>query len=79
MSVAAGGISGAAKVLFLFDNYALDTDRRELRHGSIPVPVEPQVFDVLAYLIKNRGRVASKDDLVAAIWGGRIVSESTLK
>jgi adenylate cyclase len=65
-------------VLFLFDNYALDTDRRELRHGAVAVPVEPQVFDLLAYLIKNRDRVASKDDLVAAIWGGRIVSESAL-
>jgi adenylate cyclase len=65
-------------LLFLFENYALDTDRRELRHGAIAVPVEPQVFDLLAYLIKNRERVASKDDLVAAIWGGRIVSESTL-
>jgi DNA-binding winged helix-turn-helix (wHTH) protein len=65
-------------VLFLFENYAFDTDRRELRHGTVAVPVEPQVFDLLAYLIKNRERVASKDDLVAAIWGGRIVSESTL-
>jgi adenylate cyclase len=65
-------------LLFLFDNYALDTDRRELRRGAVAVPVEPQVFDLLAYLIKNRERVASKDDLVAAIWGGRIVSESTL-
>src|SRR5262249_18639266 len=41
-------------------------------------PVEPKVFDLLAYLIKNRERVASKDDLIAAIWGGRIVSESAL-
>jgi TolB-like protein/Tfp pilus assembly protein PilF len=63
---------------FLFENYALDTDRRELRCGADAVPVEPQVFDLLAYLIKNRDRVASKDDLVAAIWGGRIVSESAL-
>src|SRR5215467_16173896 len=70
--------SEAAKLLFLFENYALDTDRRELRHGAVAVPLEPQVFDLLAYLIKNRERVASKDDLVAAIWGGRIVSESTL-
>jgi adenylate cyclase len=70
--------SGTAKVLFLFENYVFDTDRRELRHGTVAVPVEPQVFDLLAYLIKNRERVASKDDLVAAIWGGRIVSESTL-
>jgi TolB-like protein len=65
-------------VLFLFDNYALDTDRRELRHGTVAVPVEPQVFDLLAYLIENRGRVVSKDALVAAIWAGRIVSESAL-
>ena len=63
---------------FLFENYALDTDRRELRRGSDTVPVEPQVFDLLAYLIKNRDRVASKDDLIAAIWDGRIVSESAL-
>src|SRR5580704_10670919 len=70
--------SGTAKVLFLFENYVFDTDRRELRHGTVAVPVEPQVFDLLAYLIKNRERVASKDDLVAAIWGGRAVSQSTL-
>jgi len=65
-------------LLFLFDNYALDTDRRELRHGAVAVAVEPQVFDLLAYLIENRERVASKDDLIAAVWGGRIVSESAL-
>jgi DNA-binding winged helix-turn-helix (wHTH) protein len=65
-------------LLFLFEDYTLDTDRRELRHGADAVPVAPQVFDLLAYLIKNRDRVASKDDLVAAIWGGRIVSDSAL-
>jgi TolB-like protein len=65
-------------LLFLFDNYALDTDRRELRHGAVAVPVEPQVFDLLAYLIENRERVASYDNLTAAVWGGRIVSESAL-
>ena len=40
--------------------------------------MEPQVFDLLVYLIENRDRVVSRDDLIAAIWGGRIVSESTL-
>ncbi len=65
-------------MLFLFDNYALDTDQRELRHGTDAVPVEPQVFDLLTYLIKNRGHVVSKDDLVDAIWDGRAVSDSTL-
>ena len=44
------GLSENAKLLFLFDNYALDTDRRELRQGAVAVSVEPKVFDLLAYL-----------------------------
>jgi TolB-like protein/Flp pilus assembly protein TadD len=40
--------------------------------------LEPQVFDLIAYLVKNRDRVLTKDDLIAAVWDGRIVSESTL-
>jgi DNA-binding winged helix-turn-helix (wHTH) protein len=62
----------------LFDGYLLDTDRRELRRGSALLPVEPQVFDLLVFLVRNRDRVVSKDDLLASIWAGRIVSESTL-
>ena len=65
-------------MLVLFENFALDSERRELRVGGTIVPVEPQVFDVLVYLIANRDRVVSKDDLIASVWGGRIVSESTL-
>jgi TolB-like protein/cytochrome c-type biogenesis protein CcmH/NrfG len=65
-------------VQFLFADHTLDTDRRELRRGSAPVAVEPQVFDLLVYLVQNRDRVVSKDDLIASIWGGRIVSDSTL-
>lgn len=61
-----------------FEDYSLDPDRRELRRGSDLVAVEPQVFDLLAYLIGNRDRVLAKDDLMAAVWRGRIVSESTL-
>jgi DNA-binding winged helix-turn-helix (wHTH) protein len=56
----------------------LDTERRELRRGSQAIAVEPQVFDLLTYLVRNRDRVVSKDDLIATVWGGRIVSESTL-
>ena len=63
---------------FSFSEHALDTDRRELRRGSDPIAVEPQVFDLLVYLLQNRDRVVSKDDLIAAVWGGRIVSDSTL-
>jgi TolB-like protein/Tfp pilus assembly protein PilF len=40
--------------------------------------VEPQVFDLLVYLVENRDRVVNKDDLLASVWGGRIVSDSTL-
>src|SRR5499426_319750 len=61
-----------------FEDCLLDTDRRELRRGSELVALEPQVFDVLIYLIENRDRVVSKDDLIASVWSGRIVSESTL-
>jgi TolB-like protein/cytochrome c-type biogenesis protein CcmH/NrfG len=63
---------------FHFGDHVLDVDRRELRRGSDPIAVEPQVFDLLIYLVQNRDRVVSKDDLIASVWGGRIVSDSTL-
>ena len=66
------------KLRYLFADCTLDTDRRELRRGADLTSVEPQVFDLLEYLIRNRNRVVSKDDLVAAIWHGRIVSQSAL-
>ena len=65
-------------VQFLFADHTLDTERRELRRGSRAIAVEPQVFDLLVYLVRNRDRVVSKDDLIASVWEGRIVSESTL-
>lgn len=63
---------------FLFDGFVLDLETRELTHGSAAVDVGPQVFDVLAYLVQHRHHVVSKDDVLEAIWGGRVVSESTL-
>jgi TolB-like protein len=63
---------------YLFEDYALDTDRRELRRRGELVDLEPQVFDLLSYLVRHRDRVVSKDDLFAAVWNGRIVSESAL-
>ena len=56
----------------------LDVDRRELRRGDELIAVEPQVFDLLVFLVQNRDRVVSKDDLIKGVWDGRIVSESTL-
>ncbi len=63
---------------FFFENQVLDAERRELRRGAELVAIEPQVFDLLVYLIENRDRVVSKDDLIEGVWGGRIVSDSTL-
>ena len=63
---------------YLFENFTLDPERRELTRDSAPLPVEPQVFDLLVFLIRNRHRVVSKDDIFASVWRGRIVSESAL-
>ncbi|MBR0831431.1 winged helix-turn-helix domain-containing protein [Bradyrhizobium manausense] len=63
---------------YFFEEYALDTDRRELRRGPEVVLTPPQVFDLLEYLIRSRDCVVSKDDLVNAIWNGRIVSDAAL-
>ena len=63
---------------FHFSDHVLDTGRRELLRGQERLEIEPQVFDLLAYLVQNRDRVVSKDDLIEAIWQGRVVSESTL-
>jgi len=63
---------------FRFADHVLDVERRELKRRGEPIALEPQVFDLLVYLIRNRDRVVTKDDLLASVWGGRIVSESTL-
>src|SRR5436190_3481523 len=63
---------------FHFSGYTIDLGRRELRLEDEIVHVEPQVFDVLIYLIENRDRVVTKDEIFAAVWRGRIVSETTL-
>src|SRR5262245_60448629 len=67
-----------ATLIYKFDPFSLDADRRELRCGRDLVAIEPQVFDVLQYLISNRNRVVSNDDLIGAVWQGRIVSEATV-
>lgn len=73
-----GGTWGNGSLRYLFENCALDTDRRELRRGAELVAIPPQVFDLLDYLIRNREHVVSKDDLIEVIWKGRIVSETAV-
>ena len=65
-------------MVYFFEAYALDTGTRELQRGDALVPIEPQVFDLLVFLIENRNRVVSKDDLIDAVWQGRAISDSTL-
>ena len=63
---------------FTFEKFLLDTERRELCRDGMPVAMQPQVFDLLVHLIRNRSRVLSKNDLISSVWDGRIVSDSTL-
>ena len=63
---------------YLFEEYELDSGRRELYRDSSVVALTPQAFDLLDYLIRNRERVVSKDELITAIWKGRCVSEAAL-
>jgi TolB-like protein/tetratricopeptide (TPR) repeat protein len=63
---------------YLFEEYAFDTELRELHRGTDVISVAPQAFDLLEYLIRNRERVVSKDDLINAIWNGRVVSDAAL-
>jgi TolB-like protein len=63
---------------FVFGDYILDPDRRDLTRGSEVVAIGPQVFDLLVHLVQHRERVVSKDGLLDAVWDGRIVSEATI-
>ena len=63
---------------FFFSDHMLDTDTRELRRGDVAISVQPQVFDLIAFLVQNRERVIGKEELFAALWGGRRLADSTL-
>src|SRR5262245_17944119 len=70
--------SRAARLNFRFADFEIDVARQEVRRAGATVHVEPQVFDLLVHLIRNRDRIVSKNELFEAIWQGRIVSEATL-
>lgn len=63
---------------YLFDSFTFDSQARELRSDGTPVPIEPKVFDLLGYLIENRHRMATRDELVEKIWSGRHISDAAL-
>jgi pimeloyl-ACP methyl ester carboxylesterase/DNA-binding winged helix-turn-helix (wHTH) protein len=65
-------------VLVVFEDLELDLAQIELRRGGVRVPVEPQVFEVLAYLVQHRDHVVPKEELMDNVWGGRFVSETAV-
>ncbi len=68
----------AGKPLIEFEDFSLDVGAAELRKSGVPVPLEPQVFDLIVFLARHHGRVVSRDEIIEAVWGGRIVSESAI-
>ena len=59
-----------------FDDYILDVARRELWRSSEPIVIEPQVFDLLGYIVQHPEHVVTKDQLLQAVWGGREETEA---
>lgn len=65
-------------MIYRFGEFELDTSRFEMRKSGTAHPIEPKIFDLLRCLIDHRDRVLSRDELIAEVWDGRIVSDSTL-
>lgn len=65
-------------MIYRFGTFRLDTQAYELRSSQGPEPLEPQVLALLILLIENRHRLVSRDEIVAQVWRGRIVSEAAI-
>ncbi|MEH6457841.1 MAG: transcriptional regulator, partial [Cocleimonas sp.] len=65
-------------MIYRFDDYSLDDKNFALSKQNKKVSLEPKVFDVLTYLIKNREKVHSKDELIDELWDGRVISDAAL-
>ena len=63
---------------YLFAEFEIDLGQQELRRLGQAVHIEPQVFDLIVHLVRNRDRIVSKDELIETIWNGRIISEAAL-
>jgi DNA-binding winged helix-turn-helix (wHTH) protein/pimeloyl-ACP methyl ester carboxylesterase len=64
--------------IYRFSAYTLNTQTYELCRDGEAIGVEPQVFSVLVYLIENRDRVVSREELIGSVWKGRVVSDATV-
>ena len=65
-------------MLYCFDQFVLDTDRFEISKDGSPLRAEPQVIELLTYFVRNSGRLVTRDELVEAVWNGRVVSDSAI-
>ena len=77
-STRAGRFRAENTVIYTFADYRIDTSRFEMARGTAILSVEPQVLELLIFLIDNRDHVVSRDDLLGTIWKGRVVSDTTL-
>ncbi len=64
--------------IYRFEDFTLDTAAAELARAGTPVAIEPQVFDLLVLLVRHHDRVVTRDEIIAAVWDGRIVSDSAI-
>jgi TolB-like protein len=65
-------------MIYGFGEFELDTERVELRERGVTCAVEPQVFALLRFLIEHRDRMVTKDEIIEAVWEGRIISDSAI-
>src|SRR6476620_12468866 len=63
---------------YRFSGFEIDLCQHEVRREGRSVHTEPQVFDLIVHLVRNRDRIVSKDELIETIWNGRIISEAAL-
>jgi DNA-binding winged helix-turn-helix (wHTH) protein len=71
-------LNGEPVMRYQSENFTLDTDDYSLTRNGINHAIEPQVFDLLIYLIENRNRVVTREELLERLWHGRIVSDSAI-
>src|SRR6185369_10950092 len=70
--------SAEVEMQYRFAEFEIDVSQQELRRLGLAVHIEPQVFDLIVHLVRNRDRIVSKDELIETIWNGRIISEAAL-
>ncbi len=65
-------------MIISFEQFIIDLEQYRITEDGVPLSVEPKVFDTIAYLVRNPGRMISRDELFEQVWAGRPVSDATL-